>query len=89
MITVVAGWSGSLRTVAFLIARTFFALLLMSQPRTIARGHAIPSDGDGYTRFPIVLLNAYNLSPALEANGVVRMEVLEYQGKLDRISGGK
>ncbi len=52
-------------------------------------GNSIAGDGDGYTRFPIVLLNAHNLSPALEANGMVRMEVLEYQGKLDRISGRK
>ncbi len=58
-------------------------------PRLFRRCHAIRGDGDGDTRFPIDRLHAHHLSAAVEANGVVRVQVGEDQGTLDRITGGK
>jgi hypothetical protein len=49
----------------------------------------VGGDGDGDPRVAIDLLHAHHLSPAMEANGVVRMQVFEDQGTLEGIPRGK
>jgi hypothetical protein len=49
----------------------------------------VGGDGDGDPRVAIDPLHAHHLSPAVEANGVVRTQVFEDQDTLEGIPGGK
>jgi hypothetical protein len=53
------------------------------------RDHVIGPDGDGDPCVAIGLLHAHHLSPAVEANGVVRTQVFKDQGTLEGISRPK
>jgi len=55
----------------------------------VVRFKPIPRDGDGHTHLAFSLLDVHNLSPAPEANRLVRIHILKHQGQLDWRTRGK